>query len=122
MTARTAEALLSNTGLTLLEKNSYSYGAYLDRLIAGHAPRVVYVSQDSVGMARIIAARRVDYMFIAAEEGEAVLAQPAVKDLGLALVRLSDIPRESPRYLLCSKQTGRETIEKLTRAIRQVVR
>jgi len=120
MNAQTADALLKNRALKLLVKASYSYGEQLDKMRANHAAPEISVNLDNVGMAKMIAAGRVDYMFISGEEGEAVLAQPEMRNAGLALARLADMKQGSPRYLLCSKKTGNDTISRLSKAMHHI--
>jgi len=108
---QTVDSLLSDRSLTLLAKKSYSYGDVLDNKI----------TTDSVSMARMIAAQRADYMFCAEEECAAILKTPQLQGLELTLVRLSDMPQPPPRYFMCSRKVGAETISRVSEALRKII-
>jgi polar amino acid transport system substrate-binding protein len=118
---QTVDSLLSDRSLTLLAKKSYSYGDVLDNKISVFAPRMVLITTDSVSMARMIAAQRADYMFCAEEECAAILKTPQLQGLELTLVRLSDMPQPPPRYFMCSRKVGAETISRVSEALRKII-
>lgn len=111
------DKLLTDKGLTLLVKQSYSYGGFLDGKLAALAPKHSETSVENVQMAKLIAAGRADYMFLAEEEGQAMLATPELKGAGLSLYRIADMPKGSDRYILCSLKVPPATIAKLDQAI-----
>lgn len=113
----TTDSLLADPKITVLVKNGYSYGDFIDSRLPKAAAEKTTTTQENVGMATMIVAGRADLMFLAAEEGSELLKAPELADKGLVLANLTDMPPGNPRYLLCSRNVPPDTIEALNRAI-----
>lgn len=105
------EALLRDPNLVLLVKKSYSYGAFLDDLIAKLNPRIYMTTVESDTMFRQIGGSRADYMFMAAEEGEYAMTTPEGAELFTYTV--PGMPGGSVRYLMCSVAVPESIIERI---------
>ena len=112
------EAVLSDKELSLLVKQSYSYGQALDALIDKHQPIRQSVVVENTQMLRMIAARRADYMFITPHEASAVIDEIGLAKAQFKMVKLENMPKGDLRYILCSKKVPDETIGKLNAAIK----
>jgi polar amino acid transport system substrate-binding protein len=117
----TLEATLSNTALMLLVKSGYSYGPFLDGQIAELAQSKNETTIENVNMVQMIERQRADYLFIAPEEVEPLVALAELSMDEFALIEFSDMPLGNKRYLMCSRQVEDALIEQINRAIEQFV-
>jgi polar amino acid transport system substrate-binding protein len=118
--AATLAATLHLPGVSVLVKDGFSYGPVIDQLLAQARPERVVTSAETMAMANMIAAHRADIMFAAEEEASYLLTQAAHEarlPYPLKIVRFADLPPGERRYLLCSKATPDEVIERLNKAI-----
>lgn len=111
------DALLGDKGLTLLVKQSYSYGTFLDGKIAALAPNRTTTPAENVQMGKMIAARRADYMFAAAEEADDMLKTPDLSKAGLAIYTVPGMPVGGKRYILCSMKVPASVMSALDKAL-----
>ena len=112
------ESVLGNKGLTLLVKQGYSYGKTLDALIAKLQPVQHAVAVENVQMLKMIQAERADYMLIAPEEADGLVAASDVNPADIRKAHFSNAPNGEHRYMMCSKNVSDETISKLNSAIK----
>lgn len=103
--------------LSVLMKDGFSYGPLIDGLLASARPERVVTSAESVAMVHMVAAHRADFMFAAEEEAAYLVEQAGVAPGRLKVVHFADLPPGERRYVLCSKATPDEVIERLNRAI-----
>ena len=97
-----------------------SYGQQLDRYLANAARTPVRAQLAPLQLARMVAARRVDYMLIDEEDLGWLRRDPEFTHLPLTRVEFADIPRGELRYLACSRQVTPQTMERLDQAIRSL--
>lgn len=114
----TIEALLSRSDITLLKKDAYSYGEFVDRKIAEYDPGQVVTTAENLNMLKMIRAGRADYFFIAQEEAEWLIGASSLPEADFKFVTISDIPKGNKRYLLFSYQVEPEIVDKVNQAIR----
>lgn len=114
----TVESILGNKNLTLLVKQGYSYGKTLDALIAKLQPVQHAVTVENVRMLKMIQAERADYMLIAPEEADGLIAASEVSPADIRKANFSNAPNGEHRYILCSKNVSDETIARLNNAIK----
>lgn len=114
----TVESILGNKGLTLLVKQGYSYGKTLDAMIAKLQPTSNAVTGENVQMLKMIHAERADYMFIAPEEADGLIAAGGINPAEIRKANFSNAPHGESRYILCSKGVSDEIITKLNNAIK----
>lgn len=108
---------LRQPGLSVLVKDGFSYGPLIDGMLLLARPEKVVTSVDGVAMVSMIGAQRASFMFAAEEEATYLLEQAGVPANALKLVHFADVPPGERRYLLCSKATPDEVIERLNKAI-----
>lgn len=121
MSGQTAAAVFANPGLILLVKDGYSYGDYLDLQIRDHNPVRTVTTVENSGMLRMIAAGHADYFFIAPEEVDGLLASSELDAHAFKTVHFADVVSGEERYILCSLKVEPEIIDRLNRAIQQIV-
>lgn len=98
---------------TLVVKTGYSYGATIDTWIKDMQPHAETSAEANDALLNMIALRRGDYLIMAPEEaGHLLQTEPALGD-ALRVVKLSDAPTGEFRYLMCSKATPPELIERI---------
>ncbi|MCZ4282825.1 transporter substrate-binding domain-containing protein [Kiloniella laminariae] len=111
------DGLLADVRATLLIRDGYSYGAFLDDRINAVKPKMTATSQTNAVMADMITRGRADYMFMAEEEAISLLGELAFDGGGLALHTLDDMPVGNKRHIICSQQVSTAIIEALDRVI-----
>ncbi|MDR7295604.1 MULTISPECIES: ABC transporter substrate-binding protein [Roseateles] len=98
-----------------------SYGQQLDQYIATAAKPAVRAQLTPLQLARMVAARRVDYMLIDEEDLGWLRKDPEFAPLPLVRMEFTDMPRGELRHLACSQQVTPQTMDKLNQAIRELV-
>ena len=111
----------SNPQLTLLVKDGYSYGEFLDQKIEELDPVRIETTVENSGMLKMIYARHADYFFIAPEEAEGLIKASDFDLQDFKIIHFTDIVAGEKRYILCSFQVDDSIIERLNEAIRQYV-
>jgi polar amino acid transport system substrate-binding protein len=114
---RTVDEIFSDPGLRLGAKLGYSYGAKIDADIERLKPVQVTTSQDMVGMLRMLAGERFDYFLSSAEEAPIIIAGFPEAGGKIVTHELNDMPQGNERYLLCSRNTPDQLIERFNAAI-----
>jgi len=111
--------IFSNPQLTLLVKDGYSYGDFLDKKIKDSNPsRTVTTVENSI-MLKMIYAKHADYFFVSPEEANGLINTSEFDLQDFKFVQFSDIPFGEERYILCSMQIEDVIIEELNSVIRQ---
>ncbi|WP_319407594.1 transporter substrate-binding domain-containing protein [uncultured Desulfosarcina sp.] len=108
---------LVNRRLRLLRKDGYAYGGFIDRLIDRLHPNQTVTFADNVSMLKMIHTRRVDYLFIAQEEADNLLAEAGLPASDFKKITFTDMPEGNRRYILFSRQVEDSTIDRLNRVI-----
>jgi len=111
----------TNPMLTLLVKDGYSYGDFLDKKISEYQPLKLVTTNENEGMLRMIHAGHGDYMLIAPEEAEGLISTSEFDAQDFKRIIFNDILSGENRYILCSMQVEDALIERLDEAIRQTV-
>jgi hypothetical protein len=115
----TVDDLFSDAGLTLLVKDGYSYGDFLDRKIQQYNPTRTITTIENSGMLKMVYAEHADYFLIAPEEAEGLIKTSEFDAQDFKIIHFTDIPSGEKRYILCSKHVEAATIEQLNNAIRE---
>ena len=92
----------------------------IDRKIADQKPNARSDASDNRIMLGMVSRERVDYMIMAEEEAQDLLAKPDFADAGLAIYHLADPPAGEHRYLMCSKSVPDDLIARINRALTTV--
>lgn len=98
-----------------------SYGQQLDQRLASAARTPMRAQLAPLQLARMVGARRVDYMLIDEEDLSWLRRDPDFTHLPLVRIEFADMPRGELRYLACSQQVSPQTMDKLNQAIRELV-
>jgi polar amino acid transport system substrate-binding protein len=110
------EALASASG-SLLIKEGYSYGEYLDGLIAKARVAPQRVPVEPLQMLRMVAAGRAGWMVATPEEAAVMLAALGPEAGALQLARFSDVPPGQTRHLYCNHAVPDEWLARIDRAL-----
>lgn len=110
-----------NPQLTLLVKDGYSYGDFLDIRIQNFQPNRIVTTNENDGMLKMIHAGHADYMLIAPEEADGLISASNFSTEDFKKIYFSDIISGEKRYILCSMNVEDAVIEKLNEAIYQDV-
>ncbi len=111
------EGALATPGLRVLVKENYSYGGYIDEVLARIHPLLTKTSAESVNMIAMIEANRADLMFVAEEEAQYLIGQSGLSQQGFSMVRFADLPNGENRYIMCSKDVPEQWMRRLDREI-----
>jgi len=118
---KSLKELFSNRKLTLGKVSGVSYGAELDTMISTVAQEVMDSSTTPLGLAKMIQHRRADYMLMD-EEDYTMLSLPSEAGAeDVKAIRFPDMPAGLTRYIMCSKSVSPATMDRLNKAITQVV-
>lgn len=98
-----------------------SYGQQLDQFLASAARPALRAQLTPMQLARMVGARRVDYMLIDEEDLAWLRKDPEFTPLPLIRIEFADMPRGQLRYLACSQRVTPQTMDKLNRAIRELL-
>jgi polar amino acid transport system substrate-binding protein len=110
--------VLASRELIVLVKDKFSYGPYIDALLAQLKPTTTTTSVENAQMLQMIERHRVDLMFAAEEEAEQLLQMAGPRGAqALKVVHFSDVPEGEKRYLMCSKQVPREWLDRIDAAL-----
>jgi polar amino acid transport system substrate-binding protein len=115
------EDFFADRGITLLVKDGYSYGDFLDQKIADFQPKRLVTTNENEGMLKMIHARHADYMLIAPEEAFGLIRTSNFYEQDFKTIYFSDIISGEKRYILCSMQVDDAIIQRLNAAIQQYV-
>lgn len=116
----TLDRVLRERRLQLLVKEGYSYGRFIDEKLKALDPRRITTTAENQNILRMIENYRADYSFMTEEEARDFMLSPEVKAANFKLVRFSDIPAGSKRYIICSRKVGEDFIARLDKAIRSL--
>ncbi len=108
---------LRNSPLRLGTIDGYSYGDYIDSLIALAPQTVEKAVVTSISNLQKLEAGRVDYIIVDQEEWKAMIADAQLKENDFKLLRFPDIPQGNLRYLWCSFAVPKESISRINSAI-----
>jgi len=110
--------VLSQPGITVLVKERFSYGAYVDGLLAQLRPTVTATTVENAQMVQMVARRRADLMFAAEEEASVLIEQAGPEDARqLKVLHFTDLPEGEKRHLMCSRAVPEEVMQRLNAAI-----
>ena len=116
----TLAALFADKNLKLGAKLGYSYGSFVDGLMASLSPRTVRTSQSSDGIVRMLLGRRFEYFISAPEEFDILSERLGIAGEDIISAKLSDVPPGNQRYLMCSKSVSDETIRRINAALEKI--
>ncbi|MYN20437.1 transporter substrate-binding domain-containing protein [Rugamonas sp. FT107W] len=115
----TLRQLLAMPGVAVLVKEKYSYGGYVDAALAEARPIRIATTAESMAMVAMIGAHRADLMFLASEEADYLLQLAELRDRGLRVLRLTDVPTGERRHIMCSKDVSDDIMRRLDKEIQQ---
>ncbi|MDR7334998.1 transporter substrate-binding domain-containing protein [Roseateles asaccharophilus] len=113
--------LIADGSLQVGLLDGVSYGQQLDQYLAATARPPVRAHLTPLQLARMVGARRVDYMLIDEEDLGWLRRDAEFAPLPLVRIEFADMPRGELRYLACSPQVPAQMLDKLNQAIRDLV-
>lgn len=104
-------------GTKVLVKSGFSYGPYIDALLARWPQASLTTTSENTEMVRMVAMQRGDFMFAAEEEADYLVEKAGVPRDRVRLMRFSDMPDGEYRHIICSMKVPAMLIERLDAAI-----
>lgn len=117
LNAPTLAETLRRPGVTVLLKDSFSYGVMVDELLRQNKRAATVTSAENLQMIHMVADGRADFMFAAEEEAQHLIEQAGPSARGLKIIRFSDMPPGEKRYLMCSRLVPDEMLNRFNAAI-----
>jgi polar amino acid transport system substrate-binding protein len=114
------DQVLGEWRLTLLAKEGYSYGPYIDGHLQALSPRRIFTTGENRDILRMIEQYRADYSFLSEEEAAELLSDSGFVADRFKIVRFRDVPEGGDRHIMCSKKVSEETMTRLDAAIRRL--
>jgi len=109
--------LLADKKTHVLVKEEYSYGPFVDGLLAKLKPTVVSTKAESVPMVQMVKAGQADLMFVSQEEAAYFVKLAALSSNDLKLLSFPDVPQGEYRYIMCSKQVSDDVMARLDKSL-----
>lgn len=114
----TLKQLMADGTLILATADGFSYGQELDSMIAVFPGRIDRTVQTELQVARKIAAKRADFMFIDQEDYDYLIASDAdFRSNDLVRIEYPDMPPGLKRYILCSQKVGADVMRRINASI-----
>lgn len=110
---------LRRSDLTLEIKKGYSYGRWVDTQIATFKPKMDATTSESEQMLKKLVAGRADYMLVAPQEAEGLIASAGMHPGRFRIVPFADMPPGENRYIMCSRKVGEALIRRLDAVIQK---
>ena len=110
--------LLTSTDLVMLSKKAYSYGPSLDQMLAQRQSPRQEVTVENVQMIKMLHARRADYMLMAPEELDPLLAAANRARHDFSPRSFADMPSGQTRHLMCTRSVTPALMARLNAALR----
>lgn len=111
------EELLADKKTRLLVKDGFSYGSFIDGLLARTKPTTTKTTGESPQMVQMIKAGHADLTFVSQEEAAYFIESAGLSAKEVKTVSFPDVPDGERRYIMCSKNVGDDVIAKLNKAI-----
>lgn len=116
----TLSELFADRGLIIGLIDAFSYGAYVDELLAAQQPRAHKVPNDQSTLPKLIMKGRADYMLVAPEEIEHLLKKSDVSVREFLFFSFADVPMGNVRYMLCSGGVPDALIDRINLSIQKI--
>ena len=117
LVAATVDGIVSDAKLTVLVKDGFVYGTYLDKKFSTMKAARMASAGDMPQLFNMIAAGRADVLFAPKEEAEYYLAQGIFRAEQLRVVTFKEMPQGYYRYLMCSQQVEDSEIARFNAAL-----
>ncbi|MFP5221176.1 MAG: substrate-binding periplasmic protein [Acidobacteriota bacterium] len=114
--------LAEQTSLTLGLNQAYVFGRPVDTLVSKMRTPPVKSAGTQAQLMRMLAAGRFDYMLVNPAEIETLAELANIPMDELHVLELDDLPKGNLRYLMFSKATPPEVIERINAVIMQMVK
>lgn len=111
-------ALLADPTVSLVLRNSYSYGASVDAMLERAIARLKRPPENSHGRIKMVLAGMADGSLFTQEEAEYQIKQFGAEGTALSVRHFSDTPAGEPRHLYCSQSVDDAVINRLNEAIK----
>ena len=112
--------LLASPALTPGKIDGYSYGAEVDELFKERTAEVMRANKDAQLFA-LLAANRCDYMLAPEPTLTELVRDAGMRPEDFAFVHYADMPQGARRYLVFSRETSQETVDRVDAAILDLV-
>lgn len=111
------EDLFTNKDISILIKDSFSYGKDIDKKLSTTKQKIHKVNTDNSKMVLHLIRKRADFMFSSYEEALELFKNEMFKSK-LEFKNIKDIPQGNKRYLICSQKVSNNTIENINKHIK----
>lgn len=115
---KTLKSVMADPALVLAVIDAVSYGPELDAMIATFSGKVDRALLTPLQVAKKVAGKRADLMFIDQDDYEYLMETNAeFKSAGMVRISYPDMPYGLKRYILCSQKVSEDVMRKINAAI-----
>ncbi len=114
---KTFKGLLADASLTMGVQSGYSYGGYIDGLLASETPKTAMIRRSEYFSAMLMR-EKIDYGVINYQMAETFATESMGSPVELVISELSDAPPGNERHVFCSRKVDPSVIAKIDAAIR----
>ncbi len=110
------------SGLTLGTIQGFSYGDFADKAIARLKPKLETIVGEQSALVKMVARGRADILLLGLEEAGYLMENDRESGAALRIVKISDAPAGTLRYIMFSKGVDAATVARIDAAIGRVKR
>lgn len=111
---------LLKSGLVLMKKDGYSFGAAIDEKVGSSGVKISSTTVEIPQLVKLVGLGRGDFTVLGIEEASYILKNdPEIKDV--VIVPLSDPPVGNFRYFMMSRAIDKATVDRINAAIDKVL-
>ncbi|WP_158567943.1 MULTISPECIES: ABC transporter substrate-binding protein [unclassified Duganella] len=115
--AATVDDILSDANMTVLVKEGFVYGSYLDNKFSTMKAARMTTAGEMPQLFNMIAAGRADVIFAPKEEAEYYLAHGVMHAGQMRIITFKEMPQGYYRHLMCSLQVDDSDIARFNAAL-----
>ncbi len=113
----TVSMLLADSQISVLIKNGYVHGEYLDKQFATMKARREETFSDMPQLFKMIASGRAQLLFAPEDEVQYYLKTGWIGTNEVNIISFREMPEGYNRYLMCSQQVGDDVIDRFNAAL-----
>ncbi len=115
------ESLIKDRELILGKMTTFSYGHYLDELLARYRPKQFIVNSSQKQLIRLLGQSRINYIIITPEEVDTLIDSVQLNRKDFVQHSLSGLPKGNKRFLMCNRSVEENYLDRLNRSIKRLV-
>lgn len=116
---KTIDEIFKIPEITLLVRDGFSYGSYIDKKISALNPKKHSSTMKNSQILKAIHRGLTNYIFMTKEEADVLIPAAGFNKTDFKYIHFSDAPAKLKRYIMFSKQVDDQIINRINHAISQ---